>query len=128
MTFGGDDSGRTRGSDGRMYDSKQQADRGYQAHENRAQTAARRTKWKAQGVLGQFAFVPKITYYAVVNGMKKLFNPSELAQSLARVPEDIAKLPKFTKAVFRNAFRPVTSRVSRDESSNSKRYSRRRDD
>ncbi|MDS0280089.1 hypothetical protein NDI85_20085 [Halomicroarcula sp. S1AR25-4] len=65
MTFGGD-RGRTRGSDGRLYDSKQQADRGYQAHERRHQTAARRTKWWVMGWFGRLialivAFVRLVT-------------------------------------------------------------------
>ncbi|WP_135306365.1 hypothetical protein [Haloarcula amylovorans] len=124
MTFGGDDRGRTRGSDGRLYDSKKQSDRGRQAHENRAQTAARRTKWKAQGFLGEFAKIPLFLYYAVVNGIGNALNPSRI--DWGRIPGDIAKVPKFTAAAFKSGFKPVTSRVRRGESS-SKKYKRRRD-
>lgn len=37
---------RVRGSDGKLYDPKKQRDNGYQAHETRVATAARRTKWR----------------------------------------------------------------------------------
>lgn len=127
MTHGDDKSRRTRGSDGRLYDSRKQADRGHRAHENRAQTAARRLKWFAAGLLMQLLLVPKFIVLAVVNGLKRFCRPRNLLTSLKRFPDDVAKLPAFTKAVFRNSFRPVTSRVSRDGSSQSNGYSRRRD-
>lgn len=45
----GRDSRRVRGSDGKLYDPEKQADNGHRAHENRAQTVARRTKWRSKG-------------------------------------------------------------------------------
>lgn len=40
---------RVRGSDGKLYDPQKQRDNGYQAHENRLQTHARRTWWRLRG-------------------------------------------------------------------------------
>ncbi|WP_276257229.1 hypothetical protein [Halomontanus rarus] len=46
-------SGRrcVRGSDGKLYDPQKQKDNGHRAHENRAETAARRTKWRTKGLV-----------------------------------------------------------------------------
>jgi hypothetical protein len=46
------DGRRVRGSDGKWYDRRKQKDNGHRAHENRAQTALRRTRWFAGGLLG----------------------------------------------------------------------------
>lgn len=44
--------GRVQGSDGKYYDPEKQRDNGYQAHETRVGTAARRTRWRLQGAGG----------------------------------------------------------------------------
>ena len=43
------DGRRVRGSDGKLYDPKKQADNGHRAHESRVGTATRRTRWRMSG-------------------------------------------------------------------------------
>lgn len=55
MTRKGRDGRRVRGSDGKWYDPRKQKDNGHRAHENRAQTAFRRTRWFVGGLFGTLA-------------------------------------------------------------------------
>lgn len=43
---------RVRGSDGKLYDPRKQADNGHRAHESRVGTAARRARWRSRGMVG----------------------------------------------------------------------------
>lgn len=54
MAHDSDKPKRTRGSDGKLYNRKKVKDAGHRAHENRAQTAARRARWAGRRKLGWF--------------------------------------------------------------------------
>lgn len=64
---------RVRGSDGKLYNRKKQKDNGHRAHENRAQTALRRTRWRSQGAASSFASTGRSLTSSTISGVVWLF-------------------------------------------------------